>query len=68
MGNLRKATIIVVLGVFIIGAVLSSSFLGCKEEGETMHVANGGFVPKGSIPAIDASAPVITETATFALG
>ena len=68
MGNLRKATIVAVLGVFILGAVLTSSLAGCQKEGETMGVTNGGLVPKGGIPAIDASAPVRTETATFALG
>jgi hypothetical protein len=68
MGNLRKVTIIVVLGVFILGAVLSSSLVGCKKEENTMGVKNGGLVPEGGIPTIDASAPVSTETATFALG
>ena len=68
MGNLRKVTIVVVLGVFILGAVLSSSLVGCKMEDEIMGVTNGGLVPNAGIPAIDASAPVRTETATFALG
>ena len=68
MGNLRKAIIVVVLGVFVLGAVLSSSLVGCKKEDETMGVTNGGLVLKGGIPAIDASTPVRTETATFALG
>jgi hypothetical protein len=62
MGNLRKVTIIVVLGAFILGAVLSSSLAGCGKEDETMGVRKEG------IPAIDASAPLRTETATFALG
>jgi len=68
MGNLRKVIIVVVLGVFVLGAVLSSSLVGCKKEDETMGVTNGGLVLKGGILAIDASAPVRTETATFALG
>ena len=68
MGNLRKATMVAVLCVFILGAVFSSSLVGCKKEGETMSPANGGLNPNGDIPAIDASAPVRTETATFALG
>ena len=68
MGNLKKATIVAVLGVFILGAVFSSSFVGCKKEGETMGPTNGGLVPKGDIPAIDVSAPMRTETASFALG
>ena len=68
MGNLRKVTIVAVLGVFILGAVFSSSIVGCKKEDETMGVTNGGLVLTGGIPAMDASGPVITETATFALG
>ena len=68
MGNLRKVTIVVVLGVLILGVVLSLSLVGCKKGDDTMGVTNGGLVPKGGIPAIDASAPVRTETATFALG
>ena len=68
MGNLRKVTIVAVLGVFILGAVFSSSLIGCKKEDETMGVTNGGLVLRGGIPAIDASAPLRTETATFALG
>ena len=68
MGYLRKVTIVAVLSVFILGAVFSSSLVGCKKEGGKMDLANGGVVPSRGIPAIDASAPVRTETATFALG
>jgi len=68
MGNLRKVTIVAVLGVFILGAVFSSSLTGCKKEDETMGAKNSELVPKSGIPAIDSSAPVRTETATFALG
>jgi hypothetical protein len=63
-----KATIVVVLGVFIIGAVFNSSLVGCSKENETMGATNDGLVPNESIPAIDVFAPIITETATFALG
>jgi hypothetical protein len=68
MGNLRKATILSVLCMFIIGAVFSSSLIGCKKEDKTMGSANDELIAKVGIPAIDASAPVRTETATFALG
>ena len=68
MGNLKKATTVAVLGVFILGAVFSASLVGCNREDEAMGAKNDGLVPKGDIPAIDASAPVRTETATFALG
>ena len=68
MWNLRKVITFVVLGAMILGAVFVSSLVGCKEEGEKMAVKNDGLVPSGDIPAIDASAPVRIETATFALG
>ena len=68
MGNLRKVTIVVVLGLFILGAVFNSSIIGCKKDDETMDVTNGGLVPQGDIPVIDMSAQIRTETATFALG
>ena len=61
MESLRKVTVVVILGVFILGAVFSSSLIGCKKEDETMGATSG-------IPAIDSSASVRTETATFALG
>ena len=68
MGNLRKVIIIVVLGVFILGAVFSSSLVGCNKKDEAMGANNDGLVSKGDIPVIDASAPMRTKTATFALG
>jgi len=68
MGNLRKVTIVVALGVLILGAVLSSSLVDSKKEDETIGVTNGRVAPDGGVPAIDASTPVRTETATFALG
>ena len=68
MGNLRKATTFAVLGVFILGAIFSSSLVGCNKEDEAMGAKNDGLVPKRDIPAIDMSAPMRTETATFALG
>ena len=68
MGNLRKVTIVVVLGMFILGVVFSSSLLGCKKGDDIMGVTNGGVASDKGIPAIDASAPENIETATFALG
>jgi hypothetical protein len=68
MGNLRKVTIVAVLGAFILGAFLSSSLVGCNKEGGTMKARDDGLVSDGGVPAIDVSAPVKTETATFALG
>jgi hypothetical protein len=68
MVKLGKVTIAVVLSIFILGVVLSSSLVGCNKEDEIMGVINDGPVLKGDIPAIDAAAPMKIETATFALG
>jgi len=68
MWNLRKVITLAVLGALILGAIFASSLVGCQKEDEKMGVTNDGLVPNGGIPAIDASAPVKTETATFALG
>ena len=68
MGNLRKETIVAVLGVFILGVVFSASLVGCNKEDEAVGAKNDELVPRGDIPAIDAYTPVRTETATFALG
>ena len=68
MGNLRIVALVVVLGVFILGAVFSSSLVGCKKGDDIMGVTNGGVASDKGIPTIDASAPEKTETATFALG
>ena len=68
MGNLRKVTILSVLCMFIIGAVFSSSLVGCKKEDKIMGPANDGLIPETVMPAIDGQAPNRTETATFALG
>lgn len=68
MGNLRKVTIIAVLGIFILGVVFSSGLLGCKKEDKIMDVTNDGDITNTVIPALDRQAPNRTETATFALG
>ena len=68
MGNLKKVTIAVVLGVFILGAVFSSNLVGCKKGDDKMGVTSGRVASDKGIPAIDASAPDKTKTATFALG
>jgi len=68
MRNLRSATIVAVLGMLILGAVFSSSLAGCKKEDKTMGLTDDGRVSDIAIPAIDATAPMTTETATFALG
>ena len=68
MRNLRSVTIVAVLGMLIIGAVFSSSLAGCKKEVKTTGLTDDGRVSDIAIPAIDAAAPMTTETATFALG
>lgn len=68
MGNLRKVTIVVALGAFVLVAVWGISLLGSEKEDETMGLTNDGIVPDVGIPAIDAAAPASAETATFALG
>ncbi len=68
MQNLRKVTIVAVLGMLILGAVFSSSLTGCKKEDKTMGLTDDVRVSDITIPAIDAAEPMRTETATFALG
>jgi hypothetical protein len=46
----------------------NSTRLGTTKERKTMKVAQQGRVPDRAIPPIDAAAPAITETATFAMG
>ena len=65
---MMRLNIFAILGALILGAVLSSSLAACNKEDETMGVTKDEPVTKQGIPAIDASVPVITETATFALG
>ena len=68
MQNLRKVTIVAVLGMLILGTVFSSSLAGCKKEDKTMGLTDNGRASDITIPAIDAAEPMRTETATFALG
>ena len=68
MRNLRKVITIMVLGALIPATVLSSSLASYKKQDWKMDVTKDGLVPNVGIPAIDASLPLRTETATFALG
>ena len=68
MRNVRKGIIVAVLGALILGTIFSSSLAGCKKEDKTMGLTDDGRVSDITIPAIDAAAPMTTETATFALG
>jgi len=68
MTGLHKATTPLLLGVLLIAAILAGILVGCSEEGTTVDFPKDGVIPGDSIPPIDTSAPVQTETATFALG
>ena len=68
MGKLREVTTLALLSALVLGVVFGSSLVGCKKENEKTDVTKDGLVPNVGIPAIDASAPVRTETATFSLG
>lgn len=49
-------------------AALLGLFLPGPKEGIAMSAGTARAVPRAAIPAIDAAAPALTETATFALG
>ena len=68
MGNVSRVAIVALMGVFILVAVFNSNLGECKKGDKTMAVINDGRIPQVVIPAIDSSVPVVTETATFALG
>ena len=66
--NLTKTNLVVLLSLFILGIILSLSPIGCNKEAITVTIKDSGSLPIEGIPEIDASAPIVTETATFALG
>jgi hypothetical protein len=68
MWKLKTITIIAVLGVLTIGAAFSLSLTGCNREDNQVNPKNDTRLSEAAIPAIDAAAPIKTETATFALG
>jgi len=60
----------VVIGACVVGLVLGAIYLSSTKERKTVTLTktNTSSDPKAVIPAIDASVPTKTETATFALG
>ncbi|MFC1924507.1 hypothetical protein ACFLXA_04005 [Chloroflexota bacterium] len=60
----QKVIRLTVLGAMILGAIFSLGVASCKREA----TIDNGIVSNRGIPAIDTSAPVNIETATFALG
>ena len=69
MWSLKNLTMLAVLGVLAVGTVFSLSFTGCNtEDNQVDPMNNDTRVSEATIPAIDATVPIGTETATFALG
>jgi hypothetical protein len=74
MANPIKATApilrIAVIGACVVGLVLGAIYLSSTKERKTVNLTETktSSDPKAAIPAIDASVPTQTETATFALG
>ena len=58
---------IVLMGLVLLGAVVLSRARGSRDV-TRVDSAGGDAVQTAVIPAIDAAAPMHTETATFALG
>ncbi len=65
--NLKKVTMIAILGLLTMGTVFSSSLVGCNLDESIVDSMKDTGV-KTKIPAIDAAAPLETVTASFALG
>ena len=70
MWNLKTISILEVLFlcVLTIGTVFSFGLTGCSREDNQVNPMNDMRVSEATIPAIDAAAPMETETATLALG
>ena len=69
--NLRKWTLLTEAISIVIGVSLflyACDNLEATKERETMEVTKTNSIPNYAIPPIDRSAPLKTETATFALG
>ena len=58
----------VVLGVCLVGGIVAAVLLGSMRGRSTPDLTDPASARTAVIPPIDASAPVHTETATFALG
>jgi hypothetical protein len=61
-----KGMIFIVLGFVLF--LHACDNIKTSKEGETMAMTKMNPMPSVAIPPIDASAPIKTETATFALG
>jgi len=52
----------------VVLAIMAVTVLGGARDGEATTMTTSDTVKKVAIPALDAAAPAVTETATFALG
>lgn len=68
MLGLSKATWAALLGVVIISTISATIPVSLLKESKTVDFTNDKTARNASIPPIDASAPAMTEMATFALG
>ena len=68
MWNQKTATMIAILSLLIIGTIFNLSLVSCNGEGKQVMTKNRTLLSEAAIPAIDADAPMETETATFSLG
>ena len=69
LGKVYPLVLRVVLGIFLVGLLGGVAMMGWqRSKGTADKVYSEPVVPTDGIPPIDMSAPVETETATFALG
>ena len=69
LGKVYPPVLRVVLGIFLVGLLGGVIIMGWQRSKSTADRAPSELVvPGNGIPPIDMSAPVETETATFALG
>ena len=68
-GKVYPLVLRVVLGIFLVALLGGVAMIGWKRSRSAADMApTEPMVPRDGIPPIDRSAPVETETATFALG
>jgi hypothetical protein len=68
LGNLTSPTLGIILGLLSVGVVAGAVLFRSVGGRRAADTAVAEPTRTGGIPPIDASAPIHTETATFALG
>ena len=69
LGKVYPLVLRVVLGIFLVGLLGGVAMMGWQQSKSTADRASSEpVVSRDGIPPIDMSAPVETETTTFALG